>query len=131
MSAATVYKRGVSLQVAGLRPIDASDEEETEEAHSDTASSADGDIDDLDDDSDASNGESEEEEDEGTAGIVLGSTERNPAAAKKQKTANGLGSVGWDASDEEEDQAVPAPTGKTSSSNRSMDTPSFLVALCL
>lgn len=131
-SAAAVYKFGVSLQVAGLRPMSASDEEEAEEGHSDTASSADEDIDDLDDDSDASTGESEGGEDEGTAGVIPGSTDRNPAAVKKQKAGaetNGLGSVGWDASDEEEDQAVPAPTGNTSSSNRSLHTSAFDVAL--
>lgn len=115
--------------------MDASDEEEAEEGQSDSASSEDEDIDSLDDDSAASSGESEEEEDEGTAGIIPRSTDRNPAAAKKQKTAavtDGLGSVGWDASDEEEDQAVPEPTGKIPQAvTDPMDTPSSPVALCL
>lgn len=49
-----------------------------------------------------------------TGGSVHASSDRNPTAAKKQKKGvetNGLGGVGWDASDEEEDQAVPAATG--------------------
>ena len=117
------------MQVAELLSMDASDKEEAEEGQSDSASSADDGIDNLDDDSDASSGESEEEEDEGTARNISSSTDRNPAAVKKQKTAvetNGLGSVGWDASDEEEDQAVPAPTGKTQYSSRSIVTPSIM-----
>lgn len=101
--------------------MSASDDEEAgEEAQAASASSAEEDIDELGDDLGASSGgseeqeEEEEEEDEGAAGINPGSTNGNPAAAKRQKTGvemNGLGSVGWDASDEEEDQAVQADTG--------------------
>ena len=96
--------------------MDASDEEDAETGQSDSASSADDDMDNLDDESDASSAEFETEEDAGTARNISSSIDTNPAAAKKQKTGvetSGLGSVGWDASDQEEDQAVPASTGQT------------------
>lgn len=99
------------MQDGGLQAVVASDEEEAEEGLSDSASSAEEDIDEMGNDSDAvSSGSEEEEEDEGAAGM-----DRNPAAAKKQKIGvetNGLGSVGWDASDVEEDAVVPADAGK-------------------
>ena len=106
------------MQGVGLHPMAASDEEEAAEGQADSASSEE-DIDQLDDDSEASSGDSKEEEeeeevDEGAAGNSAGGVDRSSVAAKKQKTgvqANGLGSVGWDASDEEEDQAVPADAG--------------------
>lgn len=108
------------MQVAGLDPMDASNAEEGGKDQSDSVSSADEGIDDLGDDSGAASGTSEEEE-AGAAGPDPRSTDRNPAAAKKQKTGrdmSGLGSVGWDASDEEEDQAVPLTTGMFASSSR-------------
>ena len=105
------------MQVAGLDPMDASDAEEGGKDQPDSASSADEGIDDLGDDS----SDTSEEEEAGAAGTDPRSMDRNPAAAKKQKTGgdmSGLGSVGWDASDEEEDQAVPLTTGMLASSSR-------------
>lgn len=74
------------------------------------ASSADEDevgLDDIDVDEVSTSASDEEEEEEEAARVP---------SAKKQKTGSqgaGLGSVGWEASDEEDDQAVPASqTGK-------------------
>ncbi len=124
----------VNVQVLGLEPMDedeeASEDDEAADDQSDAGSSAeddeDDDIDDLndvDDTSDASSSgpgsDEEEDEDEGLANPS--SSGGNPVVAKKQKTGkevNGLGSVGWDASDDEEEQGVaPAAAGKITCSS--------------
>lgn len=127
------------MQGGDLQPMVASGEEAAGEGLSDSASSAEEDIDEMGNDSDASSSSSDEieedEADEGAAGIHAGSIDRNPAAGKKQKTgvqANGLGSVGWDASDEEEAEAEPTDAGISSEplclNHNKLDT--FLLCCC-
>ena len=118
---AALAKHAVCLQALGLEPIASDDEEEEQnQDQSDGDSSADEGIDDLDDsedDSDAASSGSGSSEEEAEAGKNPTSSDRNPSAAKKRKTAagvNGLGSVGWDASDEEEDRAEQPATGTDS-----------------
>ena len=107
------------LQVLGIQPMDASDneEEDSEADQSGGASSADEDIDDLDDlqdDSSATSSSSGASDEGKEADAKPRGTDRNPTAAKKQRiagAADGLGSVGWDASDDEEGQAMPVAAG--------------------
>ncbi len=108
------WRHIVIMQVLGLgttEHAEASSDDEAADDQSDAASSAedDADIDDLEDESDAASSAagSDEEVDEDEDPVKPSSSAGlAKTRVKKQKTgdaASGLGSVGWEASDEEEE----------------------------